>query len=414
MASRQQEFVNRVYNEAISAGLPDAQARLAASQAALETNYGKSVVGNNYFGIKAGKSYAGPSVSAKTWEDTPNGRVNIVDRFRSYDSPTSSFRDWASNLGRRWGNALSAPTLADAVEGLNYGQPGGYATDRSYGNKIRAIDRKYGPQTMEVGFDAPTPTSRPPDLESILSAPAPTNSLLNAPVTSVQRVALKEPSTVAAFDNGRFAGPQVNMQTVPELSYDRFSTQPFDAARFGPVTETGKTTNQLRRALLDQQLDAGVLPNLSNPAYAAMAPSSATVRAPSTIANASVQAPAAPMNSLLSPQEENAVAAQRNYLSSLPLNKPTISPDRIKSVLGNVGPAIAGGLLGGPLGALAGGFIGKQIFSNNILAPPEERMPEAPKSQSRGDGSLTSYGRSVANSSGQFGRALSSGKGGLW
>lgn len=262
--------------------------------------------------------------------------------------------------------------------------------------------------------NAPTPSTRPPDLESILSAPAPTNSLLNAPVTSVQRAALKEPSTVAAFDNGRFAGPQVNMQTVPELSYDRFSTQPFDAARFGPVTETGKTTNQLRRALLDQQLDAGVLPNLSNPAYAAMAPSSATVRAPSTIANASVQAPAAPMNSLLSPQEENAVAAQRNYLSSLPLNKPTISPDRIKSVLGTVGPAIAGGLLGGPLGALAGGFIGKQIFSNNILTPPEERMPEAPKSQSRGDGSLTSYGRSVANNSSQFGRALASGGKGLY
>lgn len=413
MASRQREFVNRVYNEARSAGLADPQARLAAAQAALETGYGSSSVGNNYFGIKAGSSWNGPSVVSGTWEDYGNGPVNERAAFRAYDNPAQSFQDWQSTVGRRWGSALSAPTLSDAVENLNYGKPGGYASDRGYGNKIRAIDRMYGPSAMELGFDAPTPSSRPPDIQGIL------NSGYTAPVTSVQRSALQAPSTLDSFDSGRFAGP-VNMQTVPELSYDRFSTTPFDAARFGPVTTTGKTTNQLRRELLDQQLDAGVLPDLSNPAYAAMTPpvssplvaGQTTVGAPS-IKTAAVQAPERPVqNSLLSPQEAQAVAAQKSYLESLPQNRSASL--NAKNILGTVGGALLGGLTLGPVGGILGGLVGNTVVRNNLLSSPEKRFPDAPKSRSFGDGSLTSYGRSVANSSGQFSSALSSGKAGLW
>lgn len=398
MASRQREFVNRVYNEARSAGLPDAQARLAASQAALETDYGRSSVGNNYFGIKAGKSWNGPSVSANTWEDYGNGPVNERANFRSYSDPTQSFNDWQSVVGRRWGGALTAPTLSDAVESLNYGKPGGYASDRGYGSKIRYIDRNFGPDAYANSIpqgNIPTPTAAP-DIQSILSGtPSPVNNSIlgTAPVASVQRTALAAPQA-AGFDMGRFGDPT------------------FDASRFGdPAATSQTTTNGLRRALLDQQLAAGELPSLSNPAYAAMA-GQPTVQQPS-IANATVQAPPQKSitNSLLSAPEQRAVAAQRAYLEQQPLNaKSPFTKQGIEKALGTVAGSLLGGFTLGPVGALLGGFAGNKI-TNSLLT---NQYPEAPKSKSRGDGGLTDYGRSVQNSSGQFSRALASGGKGLY
>lgn len=150
MKISRKDFFNEAYTSARAAGLNDTQARLAASQAALETGYGKSVVGNNYFGIKAGKSWGGPAVTAGTWEDTSKGAVRQKSRFRAYDNPAKSFADWASTVSRRWGDAFNAPTLEKAISGLRYGKPGGYATDRNYGSKLRSINAKYGPQADQV------------------------------------------------------------------------------------------------------------------------------------------------------------------------------------------------------------------------------------------------------------------------
>jgi hypothetical protein len=420
MASRQREFYSRAYGQARAAGLPDAQARLAASQAALETNFGQNSVGNNYFGIKAGSSWNGPSVTAGTWEDYGNGPVRERAAFRSYEDPTDSFRDWQSTLGKRWGGALAAPTLSDAVEGLNYGRPGGYATDRNYGSKIRSIDARYGPSSMEVGFDAPTPTSRPPDLEGILSASEPVSpqeyAAYSSPLTSVQRAPLKDV-------NMRLQQP--TMQTVPELSYGRFATTPFDEARFAAAPgATGK--NALRRGLLDQQLDAGILPSLDNPAYAAMAqpdyvdPTVTSAYAePASIKTAAVQAPPAfdaqpgLTGGLLSPQEQRAVAAQRAYLDQQPFNKaPSQFGSKAKQAAGSILGAVLGGLTLGPVGALGGGLLGNVVTRPGGLLGSQ--FPDKPKSQSRGDGSLTDYGRSVANQSSQFSRAMASGGKGLY
>lgn len=422
MASRQREFYSRAYGQARAAGLPDAQARLAASQAALETNFGQNSVGNNYFGIKAGSSWNGPSVTANTWEDYGNGPVREQAAFRSYEDPADSFRDWQSTLGRKWGGALTAPTLDDAVEGLNYGRPGGYATDRNYGSKIRSIDRRYG---MEVGFDAtpprdiPTPTPAP-DLRGILSAPEPVSpaeyAAYSSPLTSVQRAPLKDVDMRVQ---------QPTMQTLPELSYNRFATTPFDEARFAAAPgAAGK--NALRRGLLDQQLDAGILPSLDNPAYAAMAqpdvPLASAYAEPASIKTAAVQPPAFDAQpgltgGLLSPQEQNAVAAQRAYLESQPFNRaPSQLGSKAKQAAGSILGAVLGGLTLGPVGALGGGLLGNVVTRpGGILGTNSPSyFPEAPKSQSRGDGSLTSYGRSVANSSSQFSRAMASGGKGLY
>ncbi len=144
MSSRAQKFVRRIYEAARNLGLADPQARLAASQAALETGYGKSVKGNNYFGIKAGRSWDGPTQDFRTWENVGGRRVNITDRFRKYDSPEDSLLDWVETMERRWPEAMRADTFEDAVEGTRYGRSGGYASDDDYGTKLASIERRIG------------------------------------------------------------------------------------------------------------------------------------------------------------------------------------------------------------------------------------------------------------------------------
>ena len=144
MASRVNNFVRRVYEAARRIGLREPQARLAASQAALETGYGKSVKGNNYFGIKAGSSWGGDTQNFRTWEEVGGRRVNTTAKFRKYDSMEDSLVDWASTMASRWPEAMSATTFDDAKKGLRYGKPGGYATDSAYGNKLSYIERRIG------------------------------------------------------------------------------------------------------------------------------------------------------------------------------------------------------------------------------------------------------------------------------
>lgn len=155
MKPQQVDFVNEVYQTARSMGLPDAQARLAASQAALETGYGRSVKGNNYFGIKAGSSWDGPVQNFKTWEEVNGRRKNITDAFRAYDSKEESLQDWINLVTDRWPGAMEAPTFKEAAKGLRYGQRGGYATDSQYGNKLsyvnRRIDGAFAPEPEALG-----------------------------------------------------------------------------------------------------------------------------------------------------------------------------------------------------------------------------------------------------------------------
>ncbi len=129
MASKT-DYFNQMYEYARQAGLSDHLARLAVTQSALETGYGRSVKGNNYFGIKAGKSWNGPSQTFKTWEDVGGKRVNITDKFRKYYNPVDAFKDWEKMIGKRWPAALTAKDLPSAIDGLKYGQQGGYASDQ--------------------------------------------------------------------------------------------------------------------------------------------------------------------------------------------------------------------------------------------------------------------------------------------
>lgn len=107
------------------------------AQSALESNWGRTVKGNAYFGIK-GKSSEGKSTTFSTHEVTLSGqRVSEVDEFRAYSSYAEAAADYASLIQRRFPAALAfrndPKKFAEAVARQ------GYATDPQYAKKLESI-----------------------------------------------------------------------------------------------------------------------------------------------------------------------------------------------------------------------------------------------------------------------------------
>lgn len=131
-------FVNLHAAEAkvISArtGIP---AGVILAQSALESDWGRAVKGNAYFGIK-GKSPTGKSVSFSTHEVTLSGqKISEVDAFRAYTSYSEAANDYAFLIQRRYPSAFlyrnEPEKFAEAVARQ------GYATDRHYAKKLKSI-----------------------------------------------------------------------------------------------------------------------------------------------------------------------------------------------------------------------------------------------------------------------------------
>jgi hypothetical protein len=295
---------------------------------------------------------------------------------------------------------------------------------------------------------AATPTPRPSGnpFDAILSPSTSQVASFPATPSPVQREALPD-VTPASFDASRFGSPapktfdQSRFGNPAPNSYFDYSgllsdpqPQPsaFDAQRLGPTAPVATTPQQLQRGLLDQQLNAGILPDLMAPAtnwpgqISPVTTSAVTgyvdpmiSTEPASIKTARVQAPEQPALSsgLMSPAEMAQVQQQQGLLGgpmahSTPAQMQAMA-DQVSKGMQNrsLGGGLLGGLLGGltlgPIGAIAGGLLGRNVAKNSYF-------PDAPKSQSRGDGSMTDYGRSVSNQSGQFRDAMSRGGKGLY
>jgi peptidoglycan hydrolase FlgJ len=117
------------------------------AQAALETNWGRSVPhsatgtsSNNLFGIKAGSTWSGPAVSARTQEFTSGGAATTeAASFRSYATAGESFEDYVKLLrsNPRFSGALGSGSNVTAFASAL--QRGGYATDPDYAQKVTAV-----------------------------------------------------------------------------------------------------------------------------------------------------------------------------------------------------------------------------------------------------------------------------------
>jgi flagellar protein FlgJ len=137
------------------------------AHAALETGWGRHLPrghdgasSNNLFGIKAGASWTGDSVSVPTLEYDGDVARRAQSRFRAYASPEASFEDYATLIG---GDPRYAEALARGDDIAGYAralQDGGYATDPSYARKLEELAR--GEQMKAALAGAPNDGARAP------------------------------------------------------------------------------------------------------------------------------------------------------------------------------------------------------------------------------------------------------------
>lgn len=113
-------------------------ASVVLAQAALESGWGAKAPGNNLFGIKAGGSWTGPTVTFGTHEVLDGQRVAMPDKFRAYADWGGSFDDHAAFLLRnpRYKPVLAAKTPEEACKAL---QAAGYSTSPTYAATLMSI-----------------------------------------------------------------------------------------------------------------------------------------------------------------------------------------------------------------------------------------------------------------------------------
>ncbi len=122
-------------------------AAASISQAALETGWGRSVKGNNYFGIK------GTGQTFTTHEVIDGKRVQIKDSFRAYGSMEESFRDYGIFLNANPRYKRCFEYSHDPKRFAEELQAAGYATDPDYASKVYQIIRRW--DLLAIGKEAP-------------------------------------------------------------------------------------------------------------------------------------------------------------------------------------------------------------------------------------------------------------------
>lgn len=151
---------------------------LVISQAILESSgkvNGKYLPGqsklskeaNNFFGIKANKSWKGDIYTIDTKEQTKDGKIyTIKANFRKYDNPIDSFRDYIVFLieNSRYTKAglFNAKNVKDQAQAL---QRAGYATDTKYADLINNIYKSVK-DYLPANFDKADPIN--PNILSLL------------------------------------------------------------------------------------------------------------------------------------------------------------------------------------------------------------------------------------------------------
>jgi len=121
--------------------------RLVLAQAALETGYGRSAPGNNFFGIKSHGRAGGQDLM--TTEVEGGETVRKRQSFRGYDDPSESFSDYADFLleNPRYRDVLQAGSLPEQIEEMGRS---GYATDPDYATKLSQIAGRFTGATPEM------------------------------------------------------------------------------------------------------------------------------------------------------------------------------------------------------------------------------------------------------------------------
>ncbi|MEX3955155.1 glycoside hydrolase family 73 protein [Trinickia sp. EG282A] len=116
-------------------------AGIVLAQSALESNWGRSVVANAYFGVK-GQAPSGDSTTFTTHEVINGKAIKINDAFRAYGSYEEAADDYAKMLRNnpRFRTCFLHTASSQFAVAL---ARNGYATDPSYSAKLNAIIRAH-------------------------------------------------------------------------------------------------------------------------------------------------------------------------------------------------------------------------------------------------------------------------------
>ena len=118
---------------------------MALAESALESSWGESWLtkeANNFFGTKSTLSWeqqGGKYVLKPTWEVVGGANVIIQARFRKYDSPADSYKNYVhfvTQPGYVEHGVLEATTPEDQIRCI---AAAGYATDPHYADTIISI-----------------------------------------------------------------------------------------------------------------------------------------------------------------------------------------------------------------------------------------------------------------------------------
>lgn len=122
------------------------------AQAICESNFGLSSLSknwHNYFGMKCGSSWKGPSVNLKTKEEYSTGLVTIRDNFRVYSSMEEGVKGYFDFIStKRYAKLKDCETPKEYLEAI---KAAGYATSSTYVNTNMNFVNTYGLEKYDWG-----------------------------------------------------------------------------------------------------------------------------------------------------------------------------------------------------------------------------------------------------------------------
>ena len=150
-----EDFISQVgaiiSSEAFSRGYKFPSAIIA--QACIESAFGESVLASkyyNYFGMKCGSAWTGPSVNKETNEEINGSLISIRDNFRAYKTMEDGIKGYFDFISMpRYSNLKNAVSSRDYLEKI---KADGYATSSIYVDTVYKIVEQYN----LTRFDVPT------------------------------------------------------------------------------------------------------------------------------------------------------------------------------------------------------------------------------------------------------------------
>lgn len=157
-SAQQKQFIETIgpiiQEEAKARGYKVCSAVIA--QAAIESGYNTSLLSlkyHNYFGLKCGSAWKGPSINMKTKEEYNSQLVSIRDNFRVFPDMISGVKGYYDFIStKRYSNLKGATT---AEEYLRFIKQDGYATSSSYVNTCMNVVLRHELTAYDVDVGKP-------------------------------------------------------------------------------------------------------------------------------------------------------------------------------------------------------------------------------------------------------------------